>query len=209
MDAHIPAITIVHVRGWSDLIDVNSKGWSGLLSSRSEFAARALISLGSESLLCFRGTWDYLLHPRADRVVMALRLNLPVSACACLWQALVCSSPTRPWVRRRVARSSGSVSLGRLVCAVMTCVRKIKGALANTNRCGCRSVADAAYCAPYVLAFSDRFYEVRHVETKEVVSIVPFNNFVHLSTHNDLNSGEILIAVRAILDAVLDSTALR
>lgn len=64
-------------------------------------------------------------------------------------------------------------------------------------------VVDAAYCAPYVLAFSDRFYEVRHVETKEVVSIVPFNNFVHLSTHNDLNSsGEILIAVRAILRAV-------
>jgi len=65
----------VHVLGWSDLIDVNSKGWSGLLSSRSEFAARALISLGSESLLCFRGTWDYILHPRADRVVMALTIE--------------------------------------------------------------------------------------------------------------------------------------
>jgi len=54
-----------------------------------------------------------------------------------------------------------------------------------------------AVSEPYVIAFSDRFYEVHSVETGELIQIVPVRNLAHLSALSNHDAATNVYALSA------------
>ena len=61
---------------------------------------------------------------------------------------------------------------------------------------GAVRAAPAAFRDPYLLGFSEHFYEVININTGSIVSIVPAFNLTHLSSHEDTDGADIFISVR-------------